>query len=168
MDDSELEDATWELDPKILARALSAKTRTAKAPLLTVDADFQDQLTHYNIEIDDLDQVLRLNSASRAFQPPERFPRNSEWDSHDPLCEFLNACLDACRQALGEEKIYYGDLKFFVYDKPMKDKVTGANGLKPDITGTTNPTAKDIELWWKPPLGEQSLPDNGTPSRSTG
>jgi hypothetical protein len=38
----------------------------------------------------------------------------------------------------------------------MKDKVTGANVLKPDIAGTTNPADKDVKLWWKPPFGERS------------
>jgi hypothetical protein len=50
------------------------------------------------------------------------------------------------------------NLKFTKYDKEMKDRVKGAERLKPDIAGTQNPRrGKEIELWWMPSTGERSL-----------
>lgn len=53
---SELTDATWELDPVSLARALSSKTRKSGLRPLTID-DIDD-IGNYDIEIDRFDGVL--------------------------------------------------------------------------------------------------------------
>jgi hypothetical protein len=153
--DAELKDATWELDPREFARALSAKTRKAHAPPPTLNPDFEDQFTNYVVEIDGLDGVLE--NALGAFLPTNPHPGDPDRQTYGPFCEFLNACLKACRQALGDGGRYHSELTFIEYDREMQDKVKKANPLKPDIAGTINHAGKADGLWWKPPAGERSL-----------
>jgi hypothetical protein len=152
----ELKDATWELEPEQLARALSAKTRKQNASPLTIAADSRDKLEYYDVKIDKLNK--ELNFALRLFKLSPLVSESNETDNYLPLCNFMNHCLKICCMALGTKKAYYGDLGFIKYDRKMGDRVKGAEPLKPDIAGTQKPQkGREVKFWWTPPTGERSV-----------
>jgi hypothetical protein len=149
----ELQDAIWQLDATRLARALSAKSRKKDAPPLTIDS--MDSLDHYNITLDEMDDVLER--AVESLQPSDLIPATREADHYDPLVVFLNSCLATCRRAAGvDASHYYSDLNFIVWDNPTKDGVRGAHALKPDCVGAQSLRDIPSALWWRPPSGERS------------
>src|ERR1700733_15503249 len=89
---SELKDATWELDPVTLARALSSKTRKAGLHPLTIDEI--DDLANYDIAIDELEGSL--GKASKAFKHEALPDDSSEKEHYGPFISFLNACVHTC------------------------------------------------------------------------
>jgi len=150
----ELADATWHMDPVTLARALSRKTRRADVPPLTIDG--VDNFDHYDIEIDQLDELL--DNAVKALNPKyyEHLPTNpTEQEHYKPLMAFLNACVAACRSVYTESK-FYKLLNFIVFNHPTRDGVRGASPLKLDGAGANGLSSKETRLWWRPPSGDRS------------
>jgi hypothetical protein len=73
-----------------------------------------------------------------------------------PLCDFLNSSMATCHQYLGQHRgKYYDNLKFIVWDCEVKDGVTGAVALQPDLVGGKRLQNKDLTkatgLYWQPP-----------------
>ena len=143
-----LENHTWQLDAKTIADILSPKTRKT-----TLQADHVDQLADYeNFAIDTC--IEALDSIKLVSTP--QFPQSkSERDHYLPLFNFLNDCVAACHQSLGQLKgEYYDDLKFIVWDCEVKDGVAGAAALKPDLVGGKGLQDKDLTrasgLYWRP------------------
>jgi hypothetical protein len=146
---SELADATWQLDPVTLARALSSKTRKVDVPSLTITE--VDELENYSIKIDQLEGLL--DDAVKALE----YPINSaERDHYVPLMTFLNACVDACR-GIYDKSLFYKQLNFIVFDRSTQDGVLGAGVLKPDGVGGNGLSPEpSTRLWWRPPSGDRS------------
>ena len=140
---------TWQLDAKTIADILSPKTR--KTP---IQADHVNQLAHYeNFTIHSYTEALESIKLVSTPQFPES---KSEHDHYLPLCDFLNNCMAACHQSLGQRKgKYYDDLKFIIWDCEVKDGVAGAAALKPDLVGGKGLQDKDLTrasgLYWRPP-----------------
>jgi hypothetical protein len=120
---------TWKTTPgwKTIARILSPKTR--KSPL---QADQVDQLGDY--ESFAIDTCIKALESIKLISTPGFPTLKSERDHYLPLCNFLNNCVVACHQSLGQLKgEYYDDLKFIVWDCEVKDGIAGAAALKPDF-----------------------------------
>ena len=116
---NELADATWELDPVTLARALSSKTRKAGVPPLTIDKI--DDLENYDIEIDQLGGLLdeAVQALKQAFV---QLPMDGlESEHYQPLMTFLNACVGACGDVYNK-CFFYNKLKFIIFDTSMQDR----------------------------------------------
>ena len=150
---NELADATWELDPVTLARALSSKTRKAGVPHLTIDKI--DDLENYDIEIDQLGGLL--DDAVQALKHAwVQLPMSGLESKHyQPLIAFLNACVDVCCDVYDKSR-YYDKLKFIVFDTPTQDGVLGASPLKPDGAGGNGLSEGNKRLWWRPESGDRS------------
>jgi hypothetical protein len=147
---SELADATWELDPVTLARALSSKTRKGGVDPLNID-DIDD-FENYDIEIDKLDGIL--GKAANALKGQTLPFDNSEKAHYGHLISFLNACVDACRVVC--QKLFYERLKFIVFDTETQDGVLGASPLKPDGAGANGLSEGETKLWWRPESGSRA------------
>ncbi|KAJ3995066.1 hypothetical protein F5050DRAFT_1713202 [Lentinula boryana] len=88
----ELKGQTWQFDFKLLAKALSAKTRKSSAP--PVGPEQVDTLENYDLAIDKLQSQIDKTYKSFARQKPETLLVKSD-----------------CPE----------NLKFYVWDRPMKD-----------------------------------------------
>ena len=149
----ELENQTWQFDPTIVARMLSAKRR--RSPLNPHNFDTIDD--YEDIKIDKID-TNTLNKAANLLKSSANLPKSkSEPAIYEPLCVFLNSCVQACGQVLGDTRgKLYRDLKFIVWDHPMADGIAGASPLKPDLgAGKGLPKRDTIKtgggLYWRPP-----------------
>ncbi|KAJ3792813.1 hypothetical protein GGU11DRAFT_812332 [Lentinula aff. detonsa] len=150
----ELNGQIWEFAVERLAQALSAKTRKPSASKL----EQFDTLENYDLAIDKLD--LQINTAFHHFvhNKPETLLVKSdcpESEHHRGLIDFLNSGIrSSFAQLPKDHEALYRELKFYVWDRPMKD----AKSLKPDGAGVLGFKADELDnLFWSPPAegGEQ-------------
>jgi len=149
---SELKDATWELDPVTLTRALSSKMCKAGLHPLTIDEI--DDLANYVIAIDKLEGSL--GKASKAFKHedlPDDLTELTKKEHYRPFISFLNACVETCRGIC--QKLFYERLKFIIYDTQMQDGILGASPLKPDGAGANGLSEGERKLWGRLQSGER-------------
>ncbi|KAJ3784708.1 hypothetical protein GGU10DRAFT_314422 [Lentinula aff. detonsa] len=150
----ELNGQTWEFDYKPLAQALSAKTRKSSAP--PVGPEQVDTLENYDFAIDKLQSQIDKAYKSFAREKPERLlvkKERPEREHYQSIIAFMNQGIGSSLARLPKDhKALYGDLKFYVWDKPTKDGIEGAQPLKPDGAGVLGFEADELDnLFWSPP-----------------
>ncbi|KAJ3730942.1 hypothetical protein DFJ43DRAFT_1082134 [Lentinula guzmanii] len=150
----ELKGQTWQLDFELLAKALSAKTRKSSAPL--VGPEQVDTLENYDFAIDKLQSQIDKAYKSFTRQKPEKSlvkKERPEKEHYRDFIDFMNKGIDSSLAQLPEaDKALYRDLKFYVWDKPTKDGIEGAQPLKPDGAGVLGFEADELDnLYWSPP-----------------
>ncbi|KAJ3978944.1 hypothetical protein F5890DRAFT_1469690 [Lentinula detonsa] len=150
----ELKGQTWQLDFELLAKALSAKTRKSSAPL--VGPEQVDTLENYDFAIDKLHSQIGKAYKSFTHQKPEKSLVKKECPEREhyrDFINFMNKGIDLSWAQLPEaDKALYRDLKFYVWDKPTKDGIEGAQPLKPDGAGILGFKADELDnLFWSPP-----------------
>ncbi|KAJ3991910.1 hypothetical protein F5050DRAFT_1862859 [Lentinula boryana] len=152
----ELNGQTWEFAVERLAQALSAKTRKPSASPSKLEQF--DTLKNYDLAIDKLG--LQINNAFHHFanNNPETLLVESDYpesEHHCGLIDFLNGGIrSSLTQLPKDHEALYRALKFYVWDKPMKD----AKSLKPNGAGVLGFKANELDnLFWSPPAegGEQ-------------
>ncbi|KAE9392024.1 hypothetical protein BT96DRAFT_944939 [Gymnopus androsaceus JB14] len=156
----ELLGQTWEFPPELFAKVLSAKTRKRDAPAHELEG--VDDIDNYDCSIDSLQPELEMSL--RDFDGyKDLVDSTRERDHYTGLANFLNACLTACRVALGNkaDDSYYRLLEFFVWDKETSDGISGAHPLKPDLAsilrkadGKFSPPDK---VFWSPPEDQAQM-----------
>ncbi|TCD62006.1 hypothetical protein EIP91_007624 [Steccherinum ochraceum] len=151
----------WEFDSEIVAKMLSPKLFTPNLPDRPFISDFQCRISH-------LDPAI-LGCASQKLSEilgrhPNLWPTTTtESAAYVPIATFLNACLQACRDALAlDYESYYDNLWFSAYDRETADGIGGASPLKPDVVGIKgsrpgNRVRPKEHLWWKPPMNQLLL-----------
>ncbi|KAJ3991385.1 hypothetical protein F5050DRAFT_1207213 [Lentinula boryana] len=150
----ELNGQTWELDYKRLAQALSAKTRKRSA--LPSEPEQVDILENYDLAIDKLQSQIDKAYTSFAREQPEKLLVKKELPErmhYRGFIKFLNKGIGSSLAQLPKDhKALYRDLKFYVWDKPTKDGIEGAQPLKPDGAGVLGFEAEElVNLFWSPP-----------------
>ncbi|KAJ3982359.1 hypothetical protein F5890DRAFT_1530154 [Lentinula detonsa] len=150
----ELNGQTWEFDYKPLAQALSAKTRKSSAP--PVGPEQVDTLENYDYAIDKLQSQIDKAYKSFAREKPERLhvkKERPEREHYQSIIAFMNKGINSSLAELPEaDKALYRGLKFYVWDKPTKDGIEGAQPLKPDGAGVLGFEADELDnLFWSPP-----------------
>ncbi|KAJ3725692.1 hypothetical protein DFJ43DRAFT_1157426 [Lentinula guzmanii] len=153
----ELNGQIWELAVEHLAQALSAKTRKPSA--LPSKPEQFDTLKNYDLATDKLD--LQINNAFHHFarNKPETLLVESncpESEHHRGLIDFLNSGIrSSLTQLPRDHEAIYRDLRFYVWDRPMKD----AKSLKPDGAGVVGFEADELDnLFWSPPAEGMAIP----------
>lgn len=154
----ELGGQTWVLPTDMLARALSAKQRKPNAGHLRLDSENSDRLEYYDVDINKLEPVIARASHDFVNSNPVSLltSGNFERDHYPGLCDFLNQCVNSCATALRDHEpsrpVFLERLKFFTWDRSMKDGIDEAEPLKPDLAGLfCDETPR--ELYWSPPSG---------------
>ena len=156
----ELLGQTWEFPAELFAKVLSAKTRKRDAPAHELEG--VDVIDNYDCSIDSLKPELEMSL--RDFDGHKHLVDSArERDHYIGLANFLNACLTACRVALGNkaDDSYYRLLEFFIWDKETSDGISGAHPLKPDLAsilrkadGKFSPPDK---VFWSPPENQAQM-----------
>ncbi|KAJ3991403.1 hypothetical protein F5050DRAFT_1197572 [Lentinula boryana] len=156
----ELNGQTWEFNFKRLAQALSAKTRKPSA--LPVNPEQVDTLKNYDVAIDKLQSQIDKAYENFACQKPAKSlvkKERPERKHYPGFIDFLNEGIKSSLAQLPKDhKALYRDLKFYVWDRPTKDGIEGAQPLKPDGAGVLGFEADELDnLFWSPPAegGEQ-------------
>ncbi|KAF9040340.1 hypothetical protein BDP27DRAFT_1347462 [Rhodocollybia butyracea] len=156
----ELGEQTWVLPTDALARALSAKHRKPNTGRMKLDSENSDRLKYYDADIDKLEPVIDMASHHFVNSNPasllqvsskalERDHYPGLCDFFKPMCQFLCYCLHHHEP---NRTVFVKHLKFFIWDKSMKDGIDEAEPLKPDLAGLF---CKEVpgELYWSPPAG---------------
>ncbi|KAF9064267.1 hypothetical protein BDP27DRAFT_1333769 [Rhodocollybia butyracea] len=153
----ELEGQTWVLPTNMLAHSLSAKQRKPGADPLKLESKNSDRLEYYDIDIDKLELVIERASQSFVNSNPASLlalANPAERDHYAGLCNFLNRCVNSCATALRRHEpnrpVFLQRLKFFIWDKCMKDGIDEAEPLKPHLAGLFCDEVPS-ELYWSPP-----------------
>ncbi|KAJ3983677.1 hypothetical protein F5890DRAFT_1566305 [Lentinula detonsa] len=156
----ELNGQTWQFNFKRLAQALSAKTRKPSA--LPVNPQQVDTLKNYDLAIDKLQSQIDKAYENFACQKPAKSlvkKERPERKHYPGFIDFLNEGIKSSLAQLPKgHKALYRDLKFYVWDRPTKDGIEGAQPLKPDGAGVLGFGADKLDnLFWSPPAegGEQ-------------
>ncbi|KAJ3778288.1 hypothetical protein FB446DRAFT_768539 [Lentinula raphanica] len=138
----------WQFTVDQLAHALSAKTRNQDVSPLA--PGYFDSVDDYAVCIDEYGSEIKMACQEFVFQAPEVL-LVSGGDNYRDVVGLLNKGIEVCLAQLSKDRdVFYRDLKFCVWDKPMKDGVGGPESPHgAGIKGFGNSVPD--QLFWSPP-----------------
>jgi hypothetical protein len=148
--------AKWQLTPEDLAKALSRKTLKSTSQPLRPDEI--DDISRYNLDIDLISDHL-LTKAAHSLEEFTPTRSKQERKHLETLNNYLNHCLDHCRALfplVAQSDCYHHKLRFYTYDREVKDDIINAPPLRPHLVGAHSPLFNDDRVSWAPNVSERN------------